>query len=89
MTRMSCVYCIMGSDADIGVASHIEPRDLAEQYCQIEDRTGFTFRAKESLRDVIARGREKVRAGTKTRKRLPVVTAKRKPRTGPCGAGDD
>lgn len=89
MTRMSCVYCIMGSDADIGVASHIEPRDLAEQYCQIEDRTGFTFRAKESLRDVIARGREKVRAGTKTRKRLPVVTAKRRPRTGPCGAGDD
>lgn len=83
MNRMSCVYCIMASDVDLGVASIIGPKKIAEQYCDVEARTGFTFKPGKSLRQAAQEGREKVRAGKRTRTRLPVVTAKKR-RSGPC-----
>ena len=41
-TRLSCVFCIMGSPSDIANGAHHRP-DLLAKYQEIETRTGYTM----------------------------------------------
>lgn len=81
MRRMSCVFCIMSSVRDIGVASLIGPQEIAEKICDTEVETGHTFKHKTTFPDLQLKGRAEVYAGTK--KRLDVITTARK-LSGPC-----
>lgn len=42
MSRLSCVFCIMSSQADLATAARLNP-ELLEQYSQLEEETGQTF----------------------------------------------
>lgn len=51
--RLSCMFCIFGSANDIRHAAEVRP-DLAAQYMEIEDRTGYTMhQSRRSLREII------------------------------------
>lgn len=81
MERMSCVFCILASVRDMGVASLAGPAELAERLCNVEKETGHTFKHGSTLGELIEKGRAEVRAGKK--KSLPVVRTARA-RRGPC-----
>jgi DNA sulfur modification protein DndC len=81
MQRMSCVFCIMASTRDIGVASLIGPKEIAEEICKVEGETGHTFRYGTTFRELQAKGIEAVRG--KARKVLDVLRTARE-RKGPC-----
>jgi 3'-phosphoadenosine 5'-phosphosulfate sulfotransferase (PAPS reductase)/FAD synthetase len=91
MQRMSCVFCIMGSLRDLGVASKIGPPEIARRICKTEIETGHTFRHGVEFPELIRRGEAAVTAGRKglerkagrTRVRLDVLTQARA-REGPC-----
>jgi 3'-phosphoadenosine 5'-phosphosulfate sulfotransferase (PAPS reductase)/FAD synthetase len=82
MQRMSCVFCIMSSLSDIGVASKVGPQEIAERICDAEETTGHTFVHGKSFRELRAKGEEKMRTG-EIRKRLDILITARK-RKGPC-----
>lgn len=42
MTRLSCCFCIMASQADLATAARLKP-DLYRRYCETERRLGFTL----------------------------------------------
>lgn len=42
MTRLSCCFCIMGSDADLKTAARLRP-ELAQKYIDTEERLNFTM----------------------------------------------
>lgn len=50
--RLSCALCVFACDRDLRNGARNRP-DLAERYLQIEQKTGFLFRAKKSLRDIL------------------------------------
>jgi len=51
MPRLSCVFCFFASPKYLRLAGKLNP-DLLDQYVEIEDRTGHTFTAKLSLRQI-------------------------------------
>lgn len=52
--RLSCVFCIMGSENDIKNGAKHHP-ELAARYIEIEDRTGYTMHmSRRSLREIVA-----------------------------------
>ena len=51
-TRLSCVFCVLASDNDLRVGARLRP-ELAARYVALEDTMGHTFRANQSLRDII------------------------------------
>ena len=51
-TRLSCVLCVLASDNDLKVGARLRP-ELAARYVELEDKMGHTFRANQSLRDII------------------------------------
>jgi 3'-phosphoadenosine 5'-phosphosulfate sulfotransferase (PAPS reductase)/FAD synthetase len=92
MQRMSCVFCIMGSLRDIGVASRIGPQSIAEEICKIEDETGFTFKKGISFPQLITSGEAQVekgraalraQAGRRGKRHLKVLSSALD-RQGPC-----
>jgi len=82
MRRMSCVFCIMSSTRDIGVASLIGPKKIAEEICRLEGETGHTFKAGTTFPELIKKGRAEVFEGV-ARKSLQVLKTARE-RRGPC-----
>lgn len=54
--RLSCVFCIMGCAGDLAHGARQRP-ELALEYIELEDRTGYTVFPNESLRDKISRGK--------------------------------
>jgi len=50
--RLSCAICVLATDADIRRGAEARP-DLAEHYLRIERETGFTFKHKKSLADIL------------------------------------
>lgn len=44
MTRLSCCFCIMASDADLKTAARLRPQ-LLETYIALEEKMGHTFRS--------------------------------------------
>lgn len=51
--RLSCMFCIMGSDNDLRHAARVNP-ELAQKYIDLEHRTGFTMFMNKSLESIIA-----------------------------------
>jgi 3'-phosphoadenosine 5'-phosphosulfate sulfotransferase (PAPS reductase)/FAD synthetase len=51
MTRLSCCFCIMASQADLTTAAKLNP-ELYAKYVAMEKATGFTLRAKKGLEEV-------------------------------------
>jgi DNA sulfur modification protein DndC len=51
MTRLSCCFCIMGSQADLTTAAKLNP-ELYAKYVALEKATGFTLRSKKGLEEV-------------------------------------
>lgn len=54
--RLSCMFCIMGSRNDLAHAARVNP-ELAAEYAELEQSTGFTMFHKKSLADMIASDR--------------------------------
>ena len=52
MTRLSCCFCIMASQADLQTAARLNP-ELAQRYVDLEAEIGHTFTHKRSLADII------------------------------------
>lgn len=52
MSRLSCCFCIMASQADLQTAAKLRP-ELAQQYVDLEARIGHTFTATKSLAEII------------------------------------
>ncbi len=50
--RLSCALCVLACEKDIRNGAMARP-DLAERYLALERRTGFTFRHKRSLKDIL------------------------------------
>ena len=53
--RVSCALCMMASEGDICRGAEARP-DLAERFIRIERDTGFTFRHKRSLEQILSSG---------------------------------
>lgn len=51
--RLSCMFCILGSDNDLRHAARVNP-ELAAKYVAMEKKTGYTMFHKHSLESVIA-----------------------------------
>lgn len=51
MSRCSCIFCIMGSKADLALASKLRP-DLAREYCRIERKLGHRFQQARPICDL-------------------------------------
>lgn len=52
--RLSCVFCIMGSPADIANGAKQRP-DLLTRYSEVEQRTGYTMHmSRKSLLEIVA-----------------------------------
>lgn len=52
MTRLSCSFCIMASQADLRTAARLRP-DLYRRYCALEARIGHTFSMSEKPLPVV------------------------------------
>jgi len=52
MERLSCCFCVLGSTHDLKISARLNP-ELAAEYIALEKRMGHTFRAKQSLADII------------------------------------
>ena len=50
--RLSCVFCILGSDNDLCNGARLRP-DLYRRYVELERRLGHTFRANASLEQIV------------------------------------
>ncbi|MBQ6596681.1 MAG: phosphoadenosine phosphosulfate reductase family protein [Lentisphaeria bacterium] len=50
--RLSCALCVFGCEKDLRNGAKVRP-DLAERYLAVEQRTGFTFRHGQSLRNIL------------------------------------
>lgn len=53
--RLSCALCVFACDKDLQNGAKNRP-DLAERYMRIEEETGFTFRYKHSLKNILKEG---------------------------------
>ncbi len=53
--RLSCALCVMATENDLRNGADARP-DLAERFLRIERETGFTFRHKKSLADILKGG---------------------------------
>jgi DNA sulfur modification protein DndC len=54
MTRLSCCFCIMASDADLKTAARLNP-ELAQKYIETEERLNFTMSmSRRSLKEIIS-----------------------------------
>jgi 3'-phosphoadenosine 5'-phosphosulfate sulfotransferase (PAPS reductase)/FAD synthetase len=51
--RLSCALCVLASDGDIRRGAEARP-DLSERFLRIERETGFTFRHKKSLAQILS-----------------------------------
>ncbi len=61
-TRLSCVFCIMGSPRDLANGARHRP-ELLEKYLEIEQRTGYTMhQSRKPLRELIAHGQRTLEA---------------------------
>lgn len=58
MTRLSCCFCIMASDADLRVAARHNP-EMYRQYIETEDKLGFTMRMDGTRLQDVVEGTEK------------------------------
>lgn len=53
ISRLSCCFCIMASNRDLKIAASLKP-DLAEKYCQVEEKLNFTMSmSRLPLREII------------------------------------
>ena len=50
--RLSCVFCVLGSTNDLRNGAKLRP-ELFSRYVELEDKMGHTFRAKQSLRQIV------------------------------------
>ena len=66
MQRMSCVFCILGSLRDAGVASRIGPQAIAEKICKTEIETGHTFKHGFTMPQIISKGQAAVAAASES-----------------------
>ena len=55
--RLSCALCIFACNRDLWNGARDRP-DLKERYLRLEEQTGFTFRHKESLKQILAGEKE-------------------------------
>lgn len=53
--RLSCALCVFGCEKDLQNGAEVRP-DLARRYMAVEERTGFTFRNKQSLKQILTHG---------------------------------
>lgn len=54
MSRLSCCFCIMASDADLKTAARLKP-ELAKTYIETEERLNFTMSmSRRSLKQIIS-----------------------------------
>jgi hypothetical protein len=67
--RLSCVFCIMGSDNDLIHGAKQNP-DLARKYIELERRTGYSMFNKRSLESVIGKHIPILATGLKPRRPL-------------------
>ena len=51
--RLSCALCMFACEKDLRNGAKNRP-DLAQRYLEVERRTGFTFRYKQSLKDILS-----------------------------------
>jgi len=51
--RLSCMFCILGSENDLRHAARVNP-GLAQKYIDLEHSTGYTMFHKKSLESIIA-----------------------------------
>ena len=52
MARLSCVFCVLGSRADLVTAARLNP-ELAARFVAAEERTGHDFSQGLPMRDVV------------------------------------
>ena len=50
--RLSCALCVFACDKDLRNGAMNRP-DLAERYMKVEEKSGFTFRYKHSLKEIL------------------------------------
>ena len=50
--RLSCALCVFACDKDLRNGAMNRP-DLAERYRKVEEKSGFTFRYKRSLKEIL------------------------------------
>jgi len=50
--RLSCVFCVLGSDNDLRNGATQRP-ELFNRYVRLEESMGHTFRAKQSLSEIV------------------------------------
>lgn len=62
MPRLSCVFCIFANKAALKVAGRAN-RELLDEYVDVEEKTGHTFQAKLSLKEVRDEIMEEERTG--------------------------
>lgn len=53
--RLSCALCVFACEKDLRNGAKVRP-DLAKRYLAIENQTGFTFRYKQSLKEILTVG---------------------------------
>lgn len=53
MSRLSCVFCVFASKADLTIAAKHNP-ELAREYAEVEIQVRSTFRSDLSMTDIIA-----------------------------------
>lgn len=53
--RLSCALCVFACDNDLRNGAANRP-DLAERYLEVERKSGFTFRYKRSLKEILTGG---------------------------------
>lgn len=58
MSRLSCSFCILASEADLLLAAYLRP-DLACAYLAVEQKIGHTFKKDLSMAEIIARSQAK------------------------------
>ena len=58
--RLSCALCVLATEGDIRNGSEARP-DLAERFLEIERQTGFTFRHKRSLAQILSGAKQEPR----------------------------
>jgi 3'-phosphoadenosine 5'-phosphosulfate sulfotransferase (PAPS reductase)/FAD synthetase len=56
--RLSCALCVFACDQDLWNGAANRP-DLAERYLEVERKTGFLFRHKQSLASILEKGAAK------------------------------
>ena len=57
MRRLSCSFCVLSGERDLILAARLRP-DMAQEYVELEERIGHTFRHNLSMADIVARAEQ-------------------------------